>query len=682
MVSGQTLTLSADVPSNSDGAYFDATFEITLNQSTTGQLYLDVSEKGGVQSIEILNDYEFNSSDALPPGSDIYYNGGGTSTINSTNWLASAAKNAYSGEDLKLKIRVYPNQSGNVHLYYRAAFIFNTSEVRTPSSSAYTDQQGWFCQRSTTFNAPEVLPNVKIKNIAVNGGEDIYQGEEVQIEVTLEETNGADAGRVDVYYLVNNHEIDDSDDVSDELFANDSDKEKNPHTFLQSGQNEVKIILDIDDKIAEDDESDNEDIISVNVINVAPSTTITDGPTNGSIIEISDVTFSWSGTDPGGENVGYEVKFNDGGQSTNNTTLAFTAIEGKNTFEVRAVDNDGAYSDWVTRIFTYEEIPSSQGLIAYYPFNGNTYDESGNENHGVGNIGVAYTIDRYGKANSAASFDGAIGNVDFGNLSLAGSEISVLAWVYLENLPATFGAIVSKDEDYEILVNNEGSILFPINNQNLTAFSPTKLETGKWYLVAGTHDGNTSKIYINGQEDLSTQNSASIGNGGKFLGIGSRVFSDGRTSFFLDGKIDDVRLYNYALSSNQTDSLFQDRPTEDPNKELIAYYTFNGNTLDKSGNGNNANAYGLALTKDRFGEENKAYFFDGVDDFMSVPHNESLNLSEEFTLSTWILSSNPDTQQEILVKGSGASNHQYQMYLTNSDNWLRSSIGDISNRTS
>lgn len=56
-----------------------------------------------------------------------------------------------------------------------------------------------------------------------------------------------------------------------------------------------------------------------------------------------------------------------------------------------------------------------QGLVAYYPFNGDVRDESGNGNHGMAN-GAALTTDRFGNPNSAYSFDG----VDFQGYPTAG----------------------------------------------------------------------------------------------------------------------------------------------------------------------------------------------------------------------------------------------------------------------
>ncbi len=57
--------------------------------------------------------------------------------------------------------------------------------------------------------------------------------------------------------------------------------------------------------------------------------------------------------------------------------------------------------------------------------------------------------------------------------------------------------------------------------------------------------------------------------------------------------------------------------TDFANKGLVAYYPFNGNAEDESGNGNDGEVKGATLAKDRYGVEGKAYRFDGVKDFIN-----------------------------------------------------------------
>lgn len=60
---------------------------------------------------------------------------------------------------------------------------------------------------------------------------------------------------------------------------------------------------------------------------------------------------------------------------------------------------------------------------------------------------------------------------------------------------------------------------------------------------------------------------------------------------------------------------------------LVAYYPFSGNTLDASGNNNNATNFGATLTADQWGNPNSAYLFNGISDYMSVANNATLQMT-------------------------------------------------------
>lgn len=60
---------------------------------------------------------------------------------------------------------------------------------------------------------------------------------------------------------------------------------------------------------------------------------------------------------------------------------------------------------------------------------------------------------------------------------------------------------------------------------------------------------------------------------------------------------------------------------------LVAFYPFNGNSDDESGNGNDGTVMGAMLTADRFGTDNSAYEFDGYSSYISIPTRPVYNLS-------------------------------------------------------
>jgi len=72
------------------------------------------------------------------------------------------------------------------------------------------------------------------------------------------------------------------------------------------------------------------------------------------------------------------------------------------------------------------------------------------------------------------------------------------------------------------------------------------------------------------------------------------------------------------------------------NKGLVAYYPFNGNANDMSGNNNNPVFNNAVLATNRFGEPNSAYHFNGVDTYMKIPNSKTLNFGNQITLSVWI----------------------------------------------
>jgi len=70
-------------------------------------------------------------------------------------------------------------------------------------------------------------------------------------------------------------------------------------------------------------------------------------------------------------------------------------------------------------------------------------------------------------------------------------------------------------------------------------------------------------------------------------------------------------------------------------KGLIAYYPFNGNTADESGHNRHAKVYGAKLTRDRFGNANSAYHFDGKDDYIQAPVNINPAKLPRCTIVAW-----------------------------------------------
>ncbi len=76
-------------------------------------------------------------------------------------------------------------------------------------------------------------------------------------------------------------------------------------------------------------------------------------------------------------------------------------------------------------------------------------------------------------------------------------------------------------------------------------------------------------------------------------------------------------------------------PSYVPTNGLVGYWPFNGNANDESGNGNNGTVNGATLTADRFGDVNKAFSFDGLNDYVFINDSPSLSVNGDITISAW-----------------------------------------------
>ena len=93
--------------------------------------------------------------------------------------------------------------------------------------------------------------------------------------------------------------------------------------------------------------------------------------------------------------------------------------------------------------------------------------------------------------------------------------------------------------------------------------------------------------------------------------------------------------------ANESDTNQTTPPPEPPKPKydfaegLVAYYPFNGNAKDESGNGNDGEVKGAALAADRHGEDGKAYSFDGKNNSIKVSDHADLQLGSTGTVTLW-----------------------------------------------
>src|SRR5882724_9460321 len=105
---------------------------------------------------------------------------------------------------------------------------------------------------------------------------------------------------------------------------------------------------------------------------------------------------------------------------------------------------------------------------------------------------------------------------------------------------------------------------------------------------------------------------------------------------------------------------------------LVAYYPFNGNANDASGNGNNGTVTSAALAADRFGNPNSAYAFDGVSSLITVPDSPALRITNDITVTCWVSFSQTNfggAGIRFVGKG-GDCGRNYGLWLDQGAYWL------------
>jgi Concanavalin A-like lectin/glucanases superfamily len=231
-----------------------------------------------------------------------------------------------------------------------------------------------------------------------------------------------------------------------------------------------------------------------------------------------------------------------------------------------------------SRVLEYDfSAPTTSGLVGWWKL-----DESSGttaaDSSGTGNTGTLNNSPTWissGKINGALSFNGTsqyVGVPDAASLRLAGPW-TVSAWVNLNALPpsshvATISAKQASSgyNNYELDVNNVNGcpslsweVQFDSGGTTYRDCSAATINTGTWYHVAATWDGTTLSLYANGALG-STATPGHIPNStsGRPLSIGSTAGSN-----YLNGTLDDVRVYNRALSAAEVAGLYNNGLSDD-----------------------------------------------------------------------------------------------------------------------
>lgn len=212
------------------------------------------------------------------------------------------------------------------------------------------------------------------------------------------------------------------------------------------------------------------------------------------------------------------------------------------------------------------------GLMAYYPFNGNANDISRNGNSGSV-IGATPTQDRCNDSNGAYLFDGVNDYINIGSALKPAFPITIAAWIRLEFDPGFIGyGIVTNNYDQEVnngvwmAISSTRRIAVsygdggPIGRSSRrTKIGTTTLQSGVWYHVVGIINGrNDMELYVNGVNDggFLEGGAVDLSYSGGSGNVGRRGSGVGLPPIYFEGAIDDLAFYNRALTTAEVAALY------------------------------------------------------------------------------------------------------------------------------
>ncbi|KPK34154.1 MAG: hypothetical protein AMJ65_18750 [Phycisphaerae bacterium SG8_4] len=207
-------------------------------------------------------------------------------------------------------------------------------------------------------------------------------------------------------------------------------------------------------------------------------------------------------------------------------------------------------------VFTGVARSADPGLVAWYRFDGDASDSSGNNLHGTEMGNPTYEAGVFGQA---ISLDGDGDYVDCGlDPKFDITEfITFTYWIKVAEFDRQWNTVISRGDDSwrssraDLNPFMEAAVGGTSGNY---LYGVTPVDDGEWHHVGWVYDGTMSYLYVDGEVDATEENSGQITVSSYPLYIGDNSQATGR---FWNGLIDDVMIYNRALTQDEVQRVMQ-----------------------------------------------------------------------------------------------------------------------------
>lgn len=227
--------------------------------------------------------------------------------------------------------------------------------------------------------------------------------------------------------------------------------------------------------------------------------------------------------------------------------------------------------------YTFNFTTGSNDIISdlsnYYTFSNNIEDQSGNNRHATANSTTNYSNDISGNSNSALFFNGNRTSIDIPrSFDPINTEWTYSIWFKLDDLASNnnnsqgntndFYLLTRRDFDYVSdcylrIDDSDDIIRTTIDHGNYKISSNIKTTTNKWYHVVMSYSSNDLKIYVDGELKVTSalRFQSSFSNNEPFR---INWFYSGTSLGGISGSIDNVRLYERSLNSNEVNEIYNE----------------------------------------------------------------------------------------------------------------------------
>jgi len=229
-------------------------------------------------------------------------------------------------------------------------------------------------------------------------------------------------------------------------------------------------------------------------------------------------------------------------------------------------DGNQSLSSFAHLVASESPTPPAGGARAWYPFEGNTLDASGNGNDGTMSGNVQFAAGKLGA--EAAQFDGTTHTYITVPLSISNS-FTIGFWIktsatggngqWFNGIGLVDGEVPGVADDFGVSLTGN-SAAFGVGNPDTTIATPDAINDGNWHHVAATRDSVSGQmsLYLDGSLEATGPGPPRTRTAPPGLRIGS--IQAGVTGGFLPGTIDDVQLFDRVFSSSEVPTLMNHSP--------------------------------------------------------------------------------------------------------------------------